>query len=121
VLGEVRRRGVRIAVDDLGAGYSNLRYIADLEPEVVKLDRGLVAGVKRSSRRHRLVTSIVELCRSQGARVVVEGIETGEELRAVLETGAQFGQGYYFAKPSPELVQLDWREMIGLRQEKVRE
>jgi EAL domain-containing protein (putative c-di-GMP-specific phosphodiesterase class I) len=112
VLGEVRRRGVRVAVDDLGAGYSNLRYIADLEPEVVKLDRGLVAGVKRSSRRHRLVTSIVELCRSQGARVVVEGIETADELSAVLETGAQFAQGYYFARPAPELVELNWRELI---------
>jgi EAL domain-containing protein (putative c-di-GMP-specific phosphodiesterase class I) len=112
VLAEVRRRGIRIAVDDLGAGYSNLKYIADLAPEVVKLDRELVAGLLPGSRLHKLVASIVELCEAQGARVVAEGIETAEELRAVIATGVHYAQGYYLARPAPDLVQIDLQALL---------
>ncbi len=96
---EARRRGVRLAVDDLGAGYSNLRYIADLEPDVVKLDRGLVAGLTTGDRRFRLVKSIVSLCHEMGAKVVGEGIEAEGEAEAVIAAGADYGQGYLFARP----------------------
>lgn len=99
VLREIRSRGIKIAVDDLGAGYSNLKYIADLAPDVVKLDRELIAGIMRETRLHKLVRSIVQLCNDQGARVVAEGIETAEELAAVIDTGAHYGQGYYLARP----------------------
>jgi EAL domain-containing protein (putative c-di-GMP-specific phosphodiesterase class I) len=108
VLAEVRRRGVKIAVDDLGAGYSNLKYIADLAPDVVKLDRELIAGLAQSGRRRKLVTSIVDLCQQQGAKVVAEGIETVDELRAVIDTGAHYGQGYYLARPAPQPPNVDW-------------
>lgn len=111
VLREIRAKGVKIAVDDLGAGYSNLKYIADLAPEIVKLDRELVANLTRESRLHTLVTSIVDLCRRQGARVVAEGIETRDELLAVIETGAHFGQGYFLARPSPELKPVEWKSL----------
>ncbi len=109
VLHEIRGKGIKIAVDDLGAGYSNLKYIVDLAPEIVKLDRELIAGLTANSRMHKLVTSIVSLCRAQNARVVAEGIETEEELEAVMETGTHFGQGYYLARPHPEPRQIDWR------------
>ena len=100
VLREIRSKGVRIAIDDLGAGYSNFKYIADLEPDLVKLDRELIAGVTRQSRLHKLVSSIVTLCNDQGARVVAEGIETEDELNAVIDTGAHYGQGFYLARPA---------------------
>lgn len=100
VLAEVRHKGIYLAVDDLGAGYSNLKYIADLSPEIVKLDRGLVANLHRDSRQQRLVTAIVRLCEDLGAKVVAEGIETEEEARAVENAGADYGQGYFFARPS---------------------
>jgi EAL domain-containing protein (putative c-di-GMP-specific phosphodiesterase class I) len=100
VLAEVRNRGVMLAVDDLGAGYSNLKYIADLSPQVVKLDRGLIVNMAKGSRQQRLVRAIVRLCEDLGTRVVAEGIETAEEARAVIDTGAHFGQGFFFAKPS---------------------
>jgi EAL domain-containing protein (putative c-di-GMP-specific phosphodiesterase class I) len=101
VLREVRsRNNVHLVVDDLGAGYSNLKRIADLEPAVVKLDRGLIAGVTTHSRQHRLVRSVVQLCVDLGARVVAEGIETVDEYRALLDTGVHFGQGYLFARPA---------------------
>lgn len=111
VLREVRGRGISLVVDDLGAGYSNLKYIADLAPEIVKLDRELVAGLKAESRLHKLVKSIVQLCNEMGAKVVCEGIETAEELRAVQATGAQFGQGYYLAKPAFPPPIYDWADI----------
>lgn len=100
ILREVRGRGVYLVVDDLGAGYSNLKYIADLAPRVVKLDRELIMGLAKDTRLHRLVKSIVVLCRDLGATVVAEGIETVEELEAVKDSGAHFGQGYLLAKPA---------------------
>ena len=100
VLAEVRSRGVMLAVDDLGAGYSNLKYIADLSPQIVKLDRGLIVNLQRGTRQHRLVRAIVRLCEDLGTRVVAEGIETASEIDAILDTGAHYGQGFYFARPS---------------------
>ncbi|MFO0551832.1 MAG: EAL domain-containing protein [Polyangiaceae bacterium] len=100
VLREVRGKGVGLVVDDLGAGYSNLRYIADLAPEVVKLDRGLVAGLDGDARRGKLVASIVRLCEDLGARVVAEGIETEAELAAVTDAGVHYVQGFLIARPA---------------------
>jgi EAL domain-containing protein (putative c-di-GMP-specific phosphodiesterase class I) len=100
VLKEIRSKGVNLAVDDLGAGYSNLKYIADLAPEVVKLDRELISSVDKGPRHLKLVANIVRLCEELGSKVVVEGIETVEELRAVGDSGAHYGQGYFLARPS---------------------
>lgn len=108
VLREVRGRGVYLVVDDLGAGYSNLKYIADLHPRVVKLDRDLVAGLSPGTRLHKLVSAIVVLCKELGALVVAEGIETAEELDAVKEAGAHFGQGYLLARPAFPPPAVSW-------------
>jgi EAL domain-containing protein (putative c-di-GMP-specific phosphodiesterase class I) len=108
ILTEVRDRGVYLVVDDLGAGYSNLKYIADLHPRVVKLDRGLVAGLTIGSRLFKLVSAIVVLCRDLDALVVAEGIETVDELAAVIAAGAHFGQGYLLARPAFPLPEVTW-------------
>jgi EAL domain-containing protein (putative c-di-GMP-specific phosphodiesterase class I) len=108
ILTEVRGRGVYLVVDDLGAGYSNLRYIADLHPRVVKLDRDLVAGLKKGSRMFKLVSAIVVLCRELDAMVVAEGIETVDELEAVQAAGARFGQGYLLARPAFPPPPVNW-------------
>lgn len=100
VLAEVRNRGVMLAVDDLGAGYSNLKYISDLSPQVVKLDRGLIVNMERGTRQHQLVKGLVRLCEDLGTKVVAEGIETAAEAHAVMDTGAHYGQGFFFAKPT---------------------
>ncbi|MBN1960608.1 MAG: EAL domain-containing protein [Deltaproteobacteria bacterium] len=108
VIGELRSKGVRIAIDDLGAGFSNLKYISDLEPDIVKVDRELVAGVDKNRRKFRLLHSIVSLCNHMGAAVVAEGIETTEELVAVCATGAQYGQGFLLAYPDTPLPKAEW-------------
>lgn len=112
MLNEVRGRGVHLVVDDLGAGYSNLKYIADLAPRVVKLDRGLVAGLTRESRLFKLVSAIVRLCSELDAKVVAEGIETATELDAVIAAGARYGQGYLLAKPAFPPPESKWPEGV---------
>jgi EAL domain-containing protein (putative c-di-GMP-specific phosphodiesterase class I) len=112
ILTEVRERGVFLVVDDLGAGYSNLKYIADLHPRVVKLDRGLIAGLKIGTRLFKLVSAIVVLCRDLDALVVAEGIETIDELTAVIATGAHFGQGYLLARPAFPIPEVVWPEGV---------
>lgn len=109
VLREVRARsGLHLVVDDLGAGYSNLKRIADLEPTVVKLDRGLVSGIDRSARQRQLVSSVVRLCVDLDASVVAEGIETEAELSALKDTGTHYGQGYLFARPAYPMPPVTW-------------
>lgn len=101
VLKEVcARGGMHIVVDDLGAGYSNLRRIADLEPAVVKLDKDLIEGIERSPRTRKLIVGVVRLCRDLGCKVVAEGIETVEAYEALLDVGVGLFQGYLFARPA---------------------
>jgi EAL domain-containing protein (putative c-di-GMP-specific phosphodiesterase class I) len=108
VLAEIRKKKVLLAVDDFGAGYSNLRYISDLTPEIVKLDRELVAGLREGSRLFQLVRSIVRLCKEMGSRVVAEGIETVAELGAVEIARVDFCQGYLLARPGLPPPQPTW-------------
>lgn len=109
VLREVRSRGnLELVVDDLGAGYSNLKSIADLEPKVVKLDRDLVVGVDKNPRQRQLVNSVVSLCRDLKALVVIEGIETEDEWSALRDSGADFAQGFLFARPGFPIPAISW-------------
>lgn len=108
VLRKIRDRGVRLVIDDLGAGYSNLRYIADLNPSLVKLDRALVKGLSHSQRMRRLVASIVALCENLDAEVVAEGIESIEELTAAREAGVHYAQGFLLARPSLPPPEARW-------------
>lgn len=100
-LDALRQRGIKVAIDDFGAGYSNIGYITALAPEVVKLDRELIAGVEPGSRQQRLLASLNSLCIAQGACVVAEGIETETELAAVIEAGIPLAQGFLFGQPNP--------------------
>jgi EAL domain-containing protein (putative c-di-GMP-specific phosphodiesterase class I) len=109
VLREVcSRASAYLVVDDLGAGYSNLKIIADLEPKVVKLDRQLVQDLGSKPRQQKLVSFTVNLCNQLGAAVVAEGIETYDELKAVVDCGAQYGQGYLLARPGFPIPTVNW-------------
>jgi EAL domain-containing protein (putative c-di-GMP-specific phosphodiesterase class I) len=114
ILREVRGRGVYLVVDDLGAGYSNLRYIADLHPRVVKLDRDLIAGLVKDTRMFKLVSAIVVLCKELDAMVVAEGVETPQELDAVQAAGARFVQGYLLARPAFPPPPISWPTLPSL-------
>jgi EAL domain-containing protein (putative c-di-GMP-specific phosphodiesterase class I) len=109
VLREVRSRAnVRLAIDDLGAGYSNLMRVIQLEPQAVKLDRELVTGLQKNKKQQRLVCHLAELCKELGAEVVAEGIESADELSAVIDCGVPYGQGWVFARPAFPLPSAVW-------------
>lgn len=97
----LRQHGFRVALDDLGSGYSSLNLLAQLEPDFVKLDMELVRGVRMAGRTARLVKHLVEFCREEGFTTVAEGIETEEELQAVTDLGVDLVQGYLMARPAP--------------------
>ena len=74
----------------------------------MKIDRALVTALDKSKRQQILVRHVVELCSELGATVVAEGIETPDELQAVIDVGTQFGQGYVFAKPAYPMPKAKW-------------
>jgi EAL domain-containing protein (putative c-di-GMP-specific phosphodiesterase class I) len=91
--------GFRIAVDDLGSGYSSLNSLALLEPDFVKLDMAMVRGIEGGQRAARLIKHILEYCRGEGMRIVCEGIETAQEFGVVRDIGVDLAQGFYLARP----------------------
>ncbi len=110
VIRELRARGgVSLVIDDLGAGLSNLKRVVDLEPQVVKLDRELIAGLHTSRRQQELVTRLVGMCRELGAEVIAEGVETREERSAVVDAGIRLAQGYLFARPAFPLPECEYQ------------
>jgi EAL domain-containing protein (putative c-di-GMP-specific phosphodiesterase class I) len=98
-MAELRAMGFRIALDDLGAGYAGLTSFAELRPEIVKLDMGLVRGIDVDSVRRKLVGSIVTLSRELGILVVGEGVETTGERDVLVDLGCDLLQGYLFGRP----------------------
>jgi EAL domain-containing protein (putative c-di-GMP-specific phosphodiesterase class I) len=109
VLQELRSRcNVELVVDDLGAGYSNLKRILDLQPKVVKLDRELIINLDRNPRQQRFVAAVVRLCVDLDATVVAEGIETDDEFSALRDTGVHYGQGFLFARPAYPMPAVTW-------------
>jgi EAL domain-containing protein (putative c-di-GMP-specific phosphodiesterase class I) len=104
----LRKLGYRIAIDDLGAGYSGLSYFAILTPDVVKLDITLVRDCHREPVKRKLIGSLTTLCREMGMRVVAEGVETTDERDVVLELGCDLLQGYLFARPGAPFPEVEW-------------
>jgi EAL domain-containing protein (putative c-di-GMP-specific phosphodiesterase class I) len=106
-IASLRELGYRIAIDDLGAGYAGLSWMTHLAADVVKIDMFLTRDVDSDPVRQRVVRSMIELSRSLGMQVIVEGVETEAERAMLVTLGADLLQGYYFAKPGrgfPELL-----------------
>jgi EAL domain-containing protein (putative c-di-GMP-specific phosphodiesterase class I) len=97
----LRKMGFRIAIDDIGAGYAGLGSIAQLEPEVMKIDMALIRNIDREPTKQKLVSAIASLCREMGVLVIAEGIETPAERDMVTRLGCELLQGYLFARPGP--------------------
>ncbi len=95
------REHVRIAIDDVGTGYSGLRHIVDLKPDILKMDMSLTRDIHRDPARRALTGALVQLARDIGCRLVAEGIETIEERAAMSALGVDYGQGYFYARPLP--------------------
>lgn len=94
-----RRLGYRIAIDDVGSGYSGLLTLAEIRPQFIKLDMSIIRGVDQDPVRAALVRAMTQFAREVGAYVVAEGIETGKELAILQALGVDYGQGFYLARP----------------------
>jgi len=100
-LERLRRSGVRIAVDDVGAGFASLRHVLLLAPDIVKLDLSLTREIETDSTSHALASALVTFCRRIGATVVAEGIESQAVLTLLRKLGVRQGQGYFLGCPGP--------------------
>ncbi len=97
----LRAKGLRLAVDDAGAGFASLRHILQMGPDIIKLDRTLVSGMDRDPVLRALTYSIASFASATDAVVVAEGIETQGELSALRFLGIETGQGYHLCRPGP--------------------
>jgi EAL domain-containing protein (putative c-di-GMP-specific phosphodiesterase class I)/CheY-like chemotaxis protein len=98
-LERLRSLGIRIAVDDAGAGYSSLQHILRLRPDIVKLDQGLIGSIDADAAKRALASSMVSFAKEIGAVLVAKGIETDEQRRVLRELGVEWGQGYLLGRP----------------------
>jgi diguanylate cyclase (GGDEF)-like protein len=100
-LADLKAIGVRLALDDFGTGYSALGYLKRFPFDIVKVDRSFVRGLGTDSGDSAIVGAVLGMARALGMEVIAEGIETAEQLACLSELGAEYGQGFYFARPGP--------------------
>lgn len=109
-----RELGMRIAIDDVGAGYAGLRLLSEIRFDLVKIDLSLVQGGVHRSTSLAVIRALQELAVDAGSLVIAEGIETGDQLELVRSLGIQAGQGYLLGRPMPEpkSADLDLDELV---------
>lgn len=102
LINQYRARGIKVAIDDFGAGYSGLNLLAEFQPDQIKIDMTLLRGIDGNGPRQAIMRAIIAVCRDLGIDVIAEGIETVNEFRWFEEEGVRLFQGFLFAKPGFE-------------------
>jgi len=108
VLGQLRRAGIRVSIDDYGTGYSSLSYLQRLPVDELKIDRSFVADIQVTAAAHAIIKHTIALSHDLGLHVVAEGVETEEAANLLRGLGCGAGQGYWFARPMPAEEFVDW-------------
>lgn len=98
-LSEFRSQGLRLAIDDFGAGYAGFRHIVELNPDIIKLDMSLVRNIDRAPTIQSVVRALVGFAEEHGSNLLAEGVETQAELSMLQSLGIRRAQGYFFHKP----------------------
>jgi EAL domain-containing protein (putative c-di-GMP-specific phosphodiesterase class I) len=104
IIAEYKRQGFHVALDDFGAGFSDLNCLSSFEPDILKLDMELIRNIDRRPAAEKVLRHIVNLADSLGCPVIAEGIETAEEYRVVQNCGIHLMQGYLLARPAFETL-----------------
>lgn len=99
IIDTYRASSFTTAIDDFGSGYAGLKLLADLQPDMLKLDMDLIRGIDASLSRQAIVAAVVTMTQALGITCIAEGIETEAELRALKALGLRLCQGYLFARP----------------------
>ncbi len=102
----LRKHNFCIAVDDFGSGFSNEVRILNIKPHIVKIDMGLIQGINDDLDKQSIVSNLIEFCHNKNIQVVAEGVEVKEDLKAVIDLGVDYVQGYYLGKPSFEIIDI---------------
>jgi diguanylate cyclase (GGDEF)-like protein/PAS domain S-box-containing protein len=110
VLGELKRLGIRIAIDDFGSGYSSLLYLKRMAADVIKVDRALVTDLPEQSDDRIIVAKVIELAHELGMSVVAEGVERGEQADILRDLGCDLAQGFLWA---PAVLAPDFEALLG--------
>ena len=97
----LRRLGMRLAIDDAGAGYSSLRHILELSPDLIKLDVTLIRDIDHDRSKQALAAGLISFADKMGSSIVAEGIERGAEAKTLVELGVSHGKGYFLGRPGP--------------------
>jgi EAL domain-containing protein (putative c-di-GMP-specific phosphodiesterase class I) len=96
----LRDLGVRIAIDDAGAGYASLRHTLALAPDMVKVDISLTRSIDIDRGRRAIASALISFADEMDMTIIAEGIETEAELATLLDLGVRYGQGYHLAEPA---------------------
>jgi EAL domain-containing protein (putative c-di-GMP-specific phosphodiesterase class I) len=103
-IGQLRKAGALVALDDFGSGYSSLRYLATMPVDLVKFDISMVRLLENGDQRQKLILEeIVGMVITAGYELVAEGIETRAQLDMIISMGFSHAQGFYFGKPGEEV------------------
>jgi EAL domain-containing protein (putative c-di-GMP-specific phosphodiesterase class I) len=111
-LADYRGRGAKVAIDDAGAGHASMRHVTQLNPDYIKIDRSLIHDIHLDVAKQAIVGSMVSLEDKLKSRVVAEGIETSDELRALRQLGVPLGQGYLLARPHRQPTPAPWSSAL---------
>jgi diguanylate cyclase (GGDEF)-like protein/PAS domain S-box-containing protein len=109
ILHDLKQTGIKISLDDFGAGYSSLKYLKELPIDILKIDRSFIMGVPFEEKEKAIIESILTLSQRINGQVVCEGVETEEQLKFLQDNGCQIVQGYYFSRPlTKEELEVQW-------------
>jgi len=107
ILSFYKKQGYQTALDDVGTGYSNIKTIQKLKPNLIKIDRSIVENIQNSKAKQKLVKKYLDVCNQLNIKVLAEGIETKEEADFFISMNVDYLQGYYFGKPAKEFLSIN--------------
>jgi len=109
VVADHRAAGLRVAIDDFGAGFAGLSLLFHSQPDFVKIDKLFITNIAQDLRKRIFVSNIINLARNLGIAVIAEGIETSADLRICQDMGCDFGQGYFISRPQADVKDIQLR------------
>ncbi len=113
IIGDYQQRGFKTAIDDFGAGYAGLNFLADMQTDIIKLDMALIRNVQNDRMRQAIIKGTMQVCSELPTTVIAEGVETQEEYDVLRSFGIGLFQGYYFARPAFESLPVVPLEILG--------
>lgn len=109
-------QGYKIAIDDAGSGYSGLKLITEIHPHYLKLDMTLIRDIDKDGIKHSLIKTFRDFCQTADIKIIAEGIETENELNALIDIGIDYGQGYLIQKPNAQFENIDKGLVLHIKQ-----